>query len=100
MHGEDLSIALSLLECVVGDRKLEDDHPYVALSNYKNRYEKLARGEGTQISSLRRRYRKLTWGMDNYVRSEEIMADFTTKFTNYPFLGISGIGGVSKTELL
>ena len=97
--GESFTNVVSLLMCV-SNTKVPVNHPEVRYNNFVERFKQRSTGQGTQKDVIRKRFEKLTWQISEYKRDPKVVEKFYRMFKNYPFLAITGAGGVGKTALM
>tara|TARA_B100000212_G_scaffold36051_1_gene23374 strand:+ start:528 stop:4916 length:4389 start_codon:yes stop_codon:yes gene_type:complete len=99
IDGEMFTNVISLLMCVA-EKEPVPNHPEVRYNNYLERFKQRSSGEGTQKDVIRKRFENLTWQITEYKRDPKVVEKFYRMFHNYPFLAITGPGGVGKTALM
>ena len=99
IDGEMFTNVVSLLMCVAVNEPVPN-HPELRYNNYIARFNQRSSGEGTQKDVIKKRFENLTWQITEYKRDPEVVEKFYRMFQNYPFLAITGPGGVGKTALM
>ena len=99
IDGEMFTNVVSLLMCVAVNEPVPN-HPELRYNNYLARFNQRSSGEGTQKDVIKKRFENLTWQITEYKRDPKVVEKFYRMFQNYPFLAITGPGGVGKTALM